>query len=74
MRDGRTFEERVDVPKGEPDNPLTRDELATKFRRLTVPNIGADATEAVVQTVLRAGGNSQLATIFTQLHDGGANQ
>lgn len=31
MRDGRCFTERVDLPKGEPECPLTRNELLEKF-------------------------------------------
>ena len=30
------FTERVDYPKGEPENPLTQDELKDKFRRLAM--------------------------------------
>ena len=32
--DGETFVHEVASPKGDPDNPLTREELETKFRRL----------------------------------------
>ena len=34
LRDGRSFDERVDYPKGEPENPLTARELREKFIRL----------------------------------------
>jgi 2-methylcitrate dehydratase PrpD len=35
MDDGRTFESNVDYPKGDPENPLTRDEVIGKFNILT---------------------------------------
>lgn len=31
LRDGRKLSERVDLPKGEPENPMTDDELQAKF-------------------------------------------
>jgi 2-methylcitrate dehydratase PrpD len=33
--DGRSFVKRVDYPKGEPENPLNREELYTKFSSMT---------------------------------------
>ncbi|MBN2570153.1 MAG: MmgE/PrpD family protein, partial [Deltaproteobacteria bacterium] len=32
MKDGREFKEFLAKPKGDPDNPLTFEELATKYR------------------------------------------
>ena len=34
-KDGRTFSARIDYPKGDPENPLTWDELIEKFNDLT---------------------------------------
>ena len=34
-QDGRNFSTRVDYPKGDPENPLTREELLDKFQDLT---------------------------------------
>ncbi|MCF8107863.1 MAG: MmgE/PrpD family protein [Desulfohalobiaceae bacterium] len=36
-RQGRTYSTRVDYPKGDPENPLTWDELIEKFQDLTTP-------------------------------------
>ena len=30
-KDGRTFTEQVDYPKGEPENPLTEEEFRTRY-------------------------------------------
>lgn len=35
MNDGRTFEQRVDYPKGEPENPLSKEEFYAKFSSMT---------------------------------------
>jgi 2-methylcitrate dehydratase PrpD len=34
LRDGRVIEERITAARGTPENPGTRDDLETKFRRL----------------------------------------
>ncbi|HRN74765.1 MmgE/PrpD family protein [Ottowia sp.] len=43
--DGRTLHGRVDEPKGDPGNTLSRDELAAKALRLAAWSRGADAAE-----------------------------
>jgi 2-methylcitrate dehydratase PrpD len=36
-KDGKTYSTRIDFPKGDPENPLTWDELIDKFRNLMAP-------------------------------------
>lgn len=36
MRDGTEYEEKVEHPKGEPENKLSQEELYAKFRSLMV--------------------------------------
>jgi 2-methylcitrate dehydratase PrpD len=36
-KDGKTYSTRIDFPKGDPENPLTWDELIDKFRNLIAP-------------------------------------
>jgi 2-methylcitrate dehydratase PrpD len=43
--DGRTLQGRIDEPKGDPGNTLSRDELTAKALRLAVWSRGADAVE-----------------------------
>jgi 2-methylcitrate dehydratase PrpD len=43
--DGRTITSRVDVPKGDPDNTLTREEIESKARRLAAFAGGATPEE-----------------------------
>ena len=45
MADGRTFDKRIESPKGDPDNALTRAELEDKALRLAAFTGGASAAE-----------------------------
>jgi 2-methylcitrate dehydratase PrpD len=50
-RDGRVLKGRVDEPKGDPGNTLSRDEISAKAIRLALYSQGA--TEAEMQTALK---------------------
>jgi len=41
-KDGKQYSTRVDVPKGDPRDPMTEDEIAVKFNALGGDVIGAD--------------------------------
>jgi 2-methylcitrate dehydratase len=43
LQDGSTYQHRVDVPKGDPRDPMTEDEIAVKFNALGSSVIGAEA-------------------------------
>lgn len=45
-RDGRTFSQAIDDPKGDPGNTLSREELEDKFRRLAAFSGAASPAEA----------------------------
>ena len=61
-RDGRTLRARVDEPKGDPGNTLSRAELEDKARRLAA--YGGGATAAEMDTLIaRAWGLEQAATL-----------
>jgi len=49
LRDGRTIEKSEEYAKGQPENPLTRDELVEKFERLAGAVIPARAVAEVVR-------------------------
>ena len=51
LEDGRRFEKRIRHPKGDPLNPLTWDELITKFRALAGPLLPPDRCDKIVQQV-----------------------
>ncbi|MHB8992137.1 MAG: MmgE/PrpD family protein [Chloroflexota bacterium] len=49
--DGRTLRTRCDVPKGSPENPLTRAEIEQKLRKGARGQISPAAAEAVIDAV-----------------------
>ncbi len=53
LRDGRVLHARVDEPKGDPGNTLTRDEIADKALRLA--RFSNAASESEMQAVIDAG-------------------
>lgn len=64
LDDGTAFEEQVDIPKGEPGNPMTPDEVSTKFHTLVDPVLGRDgagALEAEFDAIARAASVQPLA-------------
>jgi 2-methylcitrate dehydratase PrpD len=65
LEDGRQFEEFVRYPKGDPENPLTWDEMATKFRSLAGAVLSEPRCDEVVQQIPSAKPGS-LPAICTQ--------
>jgi len=51
-KDGRRFENRVDVPHGfGPDDPLTNEELETKFKEMAIKHISEEQIKKIFDTV-----------------------
>jgi 2-methylcitrate dehydratase PrpD len=48
---GQTFHKTIRIPKGDPRNPMSRDEMAAKFDTLTRPVIGRSKAERLFRTV-----------------------
>ena len=51
LEDGRSFEKRIRYPKGDPQNPLSWEELIAKFRSLAGAVLPPDRCERIVQHV-----------------------
>jgi 2-methylcitrate dehydratase PrpD len=51
-RDGRWLEERVMANRGGPDNPLSEDELKTKFLLNAMRRLNKDAAHSLAETIL----------------------
>ena len=49
--DGRVVERTVAYPKGEPENPMTWDEMQAKFTEWSEPVIGASRAAQVIERV-----------------------
>jgi len=43
---------QVDVPLGMPENPLSREELTTKFKILSASVVGVDRAEWIAECVM----------------------
>jgi 2-methylcitrate dehydratase PrpD len=57
LRDGRTLEAYVEYPKGDPENPLSDEELETKFHALTGPVIAEARQAEILDALRRLGGD-----------------
>ena len=51
LRDGRIVEQYVPGPKGSPENPMTLDEVTTKFHLLVDPVLGRDRAERLATLI-----------------------
>jgi len=52
LKDGRSFDKRVDVPKGDPRDPMTEDEIAVKFNALGKDVVGEDRCEELRSVIM----------------------
>ncbi len=50
---GKSFTKRVDVPKGDPRDPMTAEEIGVKFRALGEGVIGKDSCKKLADAILR---------------------
>jgi len=64
--DGKEFTQRVDYPKGEPENPLTDDELRHKFVSLvTAGGLSKESCETIINNIYNH--SSEIKTIVSLL-------
>ena len=63
-----TFERYVRIPKGEPENFLTREELKAKFDALVAPYMGANRRDALAQAMLAIEEAEDVAEILRMTH------
>ena len=52
LKDGTILTRRVDQPKGNPENPLSREELLDKFRSCASLSLNRDSIKRVIEKVL----------------------
>ena len=53
MNDGRVFTSHVDYPKGDPENPATKEECLAKFHLITETFIDEEKREKILETINR---------------------
>ncbi len=51
LKDGRKFEAHVDYPKGDPENPVTHEEIVAKFNLLTANFLSVAKRKKIVETI-----------------------
>jgi 2-methylcitrate dehydratase len=51
--DGKSYTKRVDVPKGDPRDPMTAEEIGVKFMALGKDVIGEAACKKLAEMILR---------------------
>jgi 2-methylcitrate dehydratase PrpD len=62
-KDGRLLSARRDIMKGEPEDPVSDQELRRKFNSLTADAVSADRTEKIWQAVFQLEGMKNLSEL-----------
>jgi 2-methylcitrate dehydratase PrpD len=52
MKDGKSYSQRIDLPKGEPEYPVTDDELKKKFMSLATDLVSDNRAEQIWEVVM----------------------
>jgi 2-methylcitrate dehydratase len=67
LKDGKSHTQRVDVPKGDPRDPMTEDEIAVKFNALGEDVVGRKACKALRTTIMGMENQKKLDAFFKQM-------
>ncbi|MCK4871151.1 MAG: MmgE/PrpD family protein [Phycisphaerales bacterium] len=65
LTDGTSHEQRVDVPKGDPRDPMTEDEIAVKFNALGAAVVGEQACDELQTLIMNIENQTTLERLFT---------
>jgi 2-methylcitrate dehydratase len=64
LTDGTSHEQRVDVPKGDPRDPMTEDEIAVKFNALGSAVVGQDRCDQLRELIMTVEKEGSLKRLF----------
>jgi len=64
MKDGKSYQQRVDVPKGDPRDPMTEEEIAVKFNALGKNVIGEQKCAQLRQVIMGMEKEVSMARVF----------
>jgi len=64
---GQAYRERMDFPRGDPENPVTAEELVTKFHALAAGPWGEQRSRVLAQAVLDLENVVDVADLFQVL-------
>lgn len=62
---GNVYQRRTDFPRGDPENPVTTDELVAKFRNLALGPWGEQPVQSLEKAVLELENVKNVALLFT---------
>jgi len=68
--DGTSHTQRVDVPKGDPRDPMTEEEIAVKFTALGTEVVGADRCGRLRELIMAIENEDTLERLFTLMTAG----
>jgi len=58
--DGEEIVHRVDIPRGMPENPLSKNELVEKFKALTLDILGSEKADKIAESILSSENNERV--------------
>lgn len=64
LNDGNQYQQRVDVPKGDPRDPMTEDEIAIKFTALGKDVVGEERCKQLRELIMSIDGEETLDKLF----------
>lgn len=64
LKDGTEHRQRVDVPKGDPRDPMTEEEIAVKFTALAKSLVGEERCGELRRTIMNVENESNLGRLF----------
>jgi len=64
LSDGSSYQQRVDVPKGDPRDPMTEDEIAVKFNALGRDVVGEDNCNKLRELIMNLNEEHTLDRLF----------
>jgi 2-methylcitrate dehydratase len=64
LKDGTEHKQRVDVPKGDPRDPMTEEEIAVKFTALAKSLVGEERCGELRQTIMNVENEANLGRLF----------
>jgi 2-methylcitrate dehydratase PrpD len=65
-----TFSDKIDYPKGDPENPLTWEEMITKFNYVSAPIYDENQQQQIVSEVRKLEGIDKISSLAVSLRGG----
>ena len=66
LKSGQSYAKKIETPKGDPENPLSWEELIDKFKYLVSPLLSSQAAEKIITSVRSLQSNSEMS-VFSEI-------